>query len=565
MAEQPREVDPIFCVYIHRFFTNKSDFAYYVRGKDNILRASNELAMKKAFDGPIYATLPSSWQSLFSDNDEDASFSDSRSEAMSVMFRYLFETGKLAWAKMDFDIRRTPGSIPQAATETGASGRNNPHRDSETTQTQKMDNPTFADPHSIILASRVLAGTDVSAKKRGKMKATDIGEPQSDHSHSDESSRKRIRFNSPILSMEDKIEFKNKVRGVLDTFVRSGCAADTIQSYLEEQIIEFQGDQSHAMPVTWDEHQRSVLTCLTDVTLLGQDLLQRKGEMDSAGNSTLDPSMFAKLESDLENSRQNFLEAYTNVTVAIRSTESLREHNISEDQGERKTDLSSPVDSLSETRKEALSEVMEVTRQGLFEAIALLSDCDWDADVAVAQWFDDRSPARSREPSPEAGSSRMRGTERQSVRIRTNTGPNPGDSNNHVRGEHGGCRSPIVISEDEENGLDSETQQSPILQKPSETEQAIVTAMHGKAMTWEWLKQASITEKTILTAMQKDMEDNKTRRSGQENLQDSHLMESQIDSEQANSTDWQKGMQRLPTGGSALHTRQRDKKLSYKY
>jgi hypothetical protein len=565
MAEQPWEVDTIFCVYIHRFFTNKSDFAYYIRGKDNILRASNELAMKKAFDGPIYATLPSSWQSLFSDNDEDASFSDSRSEAMSVMFRYLFETGKLAWAKMDFDIRRTPGSIPQAATETGASGRNNPHRDSETTQTQKMDNPTFADPHSIILASRVLAATDVSAKKRGKMKATDIGEPQSDHSHSDESSRKRIRFNSPILSMEDKIEFKNKVRGVLDTFVRSGCAADTIQSYLEEQIIEFQGDQSHAMPVTWDEYQRSVLTCLTDVTLLGQDLLQRKGEMDSAGNSTLDPSMFAKLESDLENSRQNFLEAYTNVTVAIRSTESLREHNISENQGERKTDLSSPVDSLSETRKEILSEVMEVTRQGLFEAIALLSDCDWDADVAVAQWFDDHSPTRSREPSPEAGSSRMRGTEKQSVRIRTNAGPNPGDSNNHVRGEHGGCGSPIVISEDEENGLDSETQQSPILQKPSETEQAIVTAMHGKAMTWEWLKQASITEKTILTAMQKDMEDNKTRRSGQENLQDSHLMESQIVSEQANSTGWQKGMQRLSTGGSALHTRQRDKKLSYKY
>jgi hypothetical protein len=411
MAKQPCKVDSIYCVYIHRFFTNKSDFAYYIRGRDNIVRASNELAIKKAYDGPVYATLPSSWQSLLSDNDEDASFSDSRSEVNSMMFRYLFETGKLAWAKMDFDIRRTPGSIPQAATETGASDRTNPHRDSETPQTQKMDNSTFADPYSIIPASRVLAATDVSAKKRGKMKATDIGELQADYSHSDESSRKRIRFNSPILSMEDKIEFKNRVRGVLDTFVRSGCAADTIQSYLENQSIEFQGDQSHAMPVTWDDDQRSVLTCLTDVTLLGQDLLQRKGEMDSAGNSTLDPSTFAKLEFDLENSRQNLLEAYTNVTVAIRSTESPREHSISENQGERKTDLSSPVDSLSETRKEALSEVMEVTRQGIFEAIALLSDCDWDVDVAVAQWFDDRSPARSREPSPEAGSSRMRGTE----------------------------------------------------------------------------------------------------------------------------------------------------------
>jgi hypothetical protein len=565
MVKQPCEVDSIFCVYIHRFFTNKSDFAYYIRGKDNILRASNELGIKKAYDGPIYATLPSSWDALFSDNDEDASFSDWRSEAKSIMFRYLFETGKLAWAKMDFDIRRTPGSIPQAAMETGAPDRTNPHRDSETTQTQKMDNSMFADPHSIIPASQVLAATDVSAKKRGKMKATDIGEPQADHSHSDESSRKRIRFNSPILSMEDKIEFKNRVRGVLDTFVRSGCAADTIQSYLEKQIIEFQGDQSHAMPVTWDEDQRSVLTCLTDVALLGQDLLQRKGEMDSAGNSTLDPSTFAKLEFDLEDSRQNLLEAYTNFTVAIRSTESPSEHNISENQGERKPDLSSPVDSLSETRKEALSEVMEVTRQGLFEAIALLSDCDWDADVAVAQWFDDRSPARSREPSPEAGSSRMRGTKKQSIRIRTNVGPNPSDSNNHVRGEHGSCDLPIVISEDEENGLDNETQQSPTLQKPSETEQAIVTAMHGKVMTWEWLEQAFTTEKTILTAMQKDIEDNKTGRSGQEILQDSHPTESQIDSEQANSTDWQKGMQRLPTSGSALHTRQREKKLSHKY
>jgi hypothetical protein len=564
MAKQPCEVDEIFCVYIHRFFTNYLDFAYYVRGRDNILRVSDGLTMRTAYDGPIYATLPSSWHALFSDKDKDISFSDSRTEAESKLFRYFFETGKLAWAKMDFDIRRTPSSIPQAATETGASDRTNPHRDSETTQTQEMDHSIFDHLLSVIPGSRVLAATDVSAKKRGKMKATDIGEPQADHSHSDESSRKRIRFNSPILSMEDKIEFKNRVSGVLDTFVRSGCAANTIQSYLENQIIKFQGDQSHAMPITWDDDQRRILTCLTDVTLLAQDL-QRKGEMDSAGNSTLDPFTFAKLESDLENSRQNLLEAYTNVTVAIRSTESPREHNISENQGERETDLSSPVDSLSETRKEALSEVMEVTRQGLFEAIALLSDCDWDADVAVAQWFDDRSPARSREPSPEAGSSRMRGTEKQSIRIRTNAGPNPSDSNNHVRGEHGGCGSPIVISDDEENGLDSETKQSPSLQKPSETKQAIVTAMHGKAMTWEWLEQASTTEKTILTAMHKGMEDNKTRRFGLENLQDSHLTESQIDNEQANSTDWQKGMQRLPTGVSALHTRQREKKLSYKY
>jgi hypothetical protein len=90
-------------------------------------------------------------------------------------------------------------------------------------------------------------------------------------------------------------------------------------------------------------------------------------------------------------------------------------------------------------------------------------------------------------------------------------------------------------------------------------------AMHGRAMTWEWLEQASITEKTILMAMQKDMEDNKTRRFNQETLQDSHLTESQIDSEQANSTDWQKGMRRLPTGVSTLHMGQREKKLSYNY
>jgi hypothetical protein len=563
MAKQPSEVDEILCVYIHRFFTNYLDLAYYVRGRDNIMRVSDGLGMRTAYDGPIYATLPSSWQELFSDKYQDISFSDPRSEGESILFRYFFETGKLAWAKMDFDIRRTPGSIPQAATETGASDRTNPHRDSETTQTQEMDHSTLDNILLIVPGSRAVTATDVSAKKRGKMKARDFGELLADHSHSVESSRKRIRVNSPILSMEDKIEFKNRVSEVLDTFVRSGCAADTIQSYLENQIIEFQGDKSHAMPVTWNDDQRRILTCLTDVTLLAQDL-QRKGEMGSAGNSTLDPSTFSKLKSDLENSRQNLLEAYTNVAVAIRSTESPREHNISGNQGERKTDLSS-VDSLSETQKEALSEVMEVTRQGLFEAIALLSDCDWDADVAVAQWFDDRSPAQSREPSPEAGPSRMRGTEKLSIRIRTNAGPNPSDSNNHVRGEHGGGGSPIVISDDEENGLDSGTKQSPSLQKPSETEQAIATAMHGKAITWEWLEQASTTEKTILTAMQKDMENTKTRRSGQEILQDSHLTESQVDGEQADSTDWQKGMQRLPTGVSALHTRQREKKLSYKY
>jgi hypothetical protein len=554
MVKQPCETDPILFVYIHEFFTNNSDFAYYVRGNDNLLRLVSGLQMMEAYDGPIYATPASSWDALVSENDADASHIkdvDPRaSDDESLKSRYLFEIGKLAWARMDFDLRRTPGLIPQTATETGASDRTNPHRDPETTQTQRNDKCTFADPHSIVPASRVPAATDVSAKKRGKMKATDIGEPQADNNHSDESSRKRIRLNSPMLSIEEKIEFQNRVRGVLDTFVRSGCAVDIIQSYLENQVLDFPGAQFHAMPVTWTDDQRSVLTCLTDVTLLGQDLLQRKGEMKSAGNSTLDPSTFAKLEFDLENSRQNLLEAYTNVTVAIRSTGFPREHNISDNQRERNIDLSSTLDSLSETRKEALSEVIEVTRQGLVEAIALLSNCDWDADAAVAQWFDDRSPPRSREPSPEAGSSRMRGTVKQSIRIRTNTGPNPSDSNNYVHGEHSGCGSPISISEDQENGLDSGVRQSPILQRTSETEQAILKAMRGKAMTWEWLEQASITERTILTFMQKEMENNETRQSGQEILQDSHLTESQIDSEQANSTDWQKGMQRVLTGDS---------------
>jgi hypothetical protein len=535
MAVQPRESDPIVFVYIHEFFTNNSDFAYYVRGVENTLRLLHGVYGVQAYDGPVYATPVSSWDALVSENDGDMlnleRVGKNISQVESLKWRYLFETGKLAWTKMEFDPRRTPCSDPRAAMTTRESDQTKSQRVCDTTQTLNEDKGTFVDPKSIIPASWTPAAKETSVKKRGKMKAANSEEQQADrHNHSDEPNSKRRRFCSPITSNNDRAEFKTRICTALDKLMRLDCTADVIQSYLESQVLDFQSDQLHACSETWNDGQCNLLTNLTDVTVLGQDLLRRKKEVDSIGNSVLDSSVFAKLEADLDDERQTLIEAFVGVTIAIRGIAASRDTHASDDQVERTVNLKS-VESLSEAKKEALERVMEVTRQDVDKAAALLSSRDWNADAAVSLWFDDRSPPWSREPSPDAGPSRVKGAGRQSIRIRFNGGANSGDSNHHVHEENDNDGSQMWISEDHEDELTSTIWQGSVLE------------------------QASQTEKTILMAMQKRTDDIGVGEQKQETFQDCQPPNSQSYDDQAHSTDWQNRVQSILKGDPALQSR----------
>jgi hypothetical protein len=61
--------DIVFVVYIHGFFTNNTDLAYYVRGANNALRLSHGAGRgTRAYEGPAYATpMPSCDPDFFED------------------------------------------------------------------------------------------------------------------------------------------------------------------------------------------------------------------------------------------------------------------------------------------------------------------------------------------------------------------------------------------------------------------------------------------------------------------------------------------------------------------
>jgi hypothetical protein len=95
-------------VYISNFFTDRTNLVYYIKGTQNVTRFIGGSFGMQAYDGPMLCTVNSYQNSYilkFTNVDkiqEEKVIKDDIPMGR-LRWQYLFETGRLAWSKMEFD------------------------------------------------------------------------------------------------------------------------------------------------------------------------------------------------------------------------------------------------------------------------------------------------------------------------------------------------------------------------------------------------------------------------------------------------------------------------------
>ncbi|KAF2794965.1 hypothetical protein K505DRAFT_303040 [Melanomma pulvis-pyrius CBS 109.77] len=97
----------ITLIYITRFFTDRVDFALYIKGIKNMTEFSKGTFSKKAYVGPCFATPVMGYEceDLFNDAKLITTRLDtvSRTETKGLRWRYYYETARRAWDMLEFD------------------------------------------------------------------------------------------------------------------------------------------------------------------------------------------------------------------------------------------------------------------------------------------------------------------------------------------------------------------------------------------------------------------------------------------------------------------------------
>ncbi|KAF2740478.1 hypothetical protein EJ04DRAFT_211493 [Polyplosphaeria fusca] len=101
--------DRITLVYITKFYHDDYDFAMYVKGGKNMAAFMGGTFAKKRYEGPYFATPVSLYSAADILRTKSAPYKHDkvgRTESLGKRFRYLYESAKLAWDRLEYDHGR---------------------------------------------------------------------------------------------------------------------------------------------------------------------------------------------------------------------------------------------------------------------------------------------------------------------------------------------------------------------------------------------------------------------------------------------------------------------------
>lgn len=101
----PEQRETVAIIYITEFFTNGRDFAYYVLGRTNVSALCAGMLGMEAYYGPLSATpiIIHDHEALQEDRQSvgiGKKMGRSLSRMGAMKWRYLYETGRIAWSKL---------------------------------------------------------------------------------------------------------------------------------------------------------------------------------------------------------------------------------------------------------------------------------------------------------------------------------------------------------------------------------------------------------------------------------------------------------------------------------
>ena len=101
----------ISIIYIENFFIDGRDFAYYIIGRVNVTAFLGGMFGMQVYDGPLTATPMMSYnRDILSGENVDDPYGGkvlrSHSPTERIKWKYLFETARLAWSKLQIDPRK---------------------------------------------------------------------------------------------------------------------------------------------------------------------------------------------------------------------------------------------------------------------------------------------------------------------------------------------------------------------------------------------------------------------------------------------------------------------------
>lgn len=379
-SEKKASFDEQACiVYIREFTTDNLDFAYYIKGLANLGNFLSGTFGMQAYDAEIFAT-----PIVLHDEEElvcGPNIIQVHQQVHNrvckhgpiteqVRWRYLFETARLVWSRFEFDSEqlqelerekhRTPSDDYDMEDSIDDSEEQDEARDRNTGVDWEVSSVSSTEAEEI--------EDETSEKKRGKMKLTELEEPEYGIEKTRELEEDLIMI--PTITLAEA--HKEAIRRNLNELKQTG---DDVAAYLTEQII---ARQKWDGQIKLTQAQQSVVTGLTDVIRLIADLDQRKNELglaDSTGRG-----IFAEMEDSLHRERESLISTYQ---------EHL--HRGMEDSEVVETIEATDTDSLSDLQQVALMDFMEVTDQSIEASVRTLAENDWDAQDAIANWVDRES------------------------------------------------------------------------------------------------------------------------------------------------------------------------------
>lgn len=176
----------MFLVLIENFFTSDQDLVYYVFGRKDCVTFLRGTFAMQPYDGTIYVT-PYLFQSV-----RDTSVGEiwkgpgkevlpASAKTERARWMYLWETGRLAWSK----LRLHPAKIARIKTRIYAT-RQQSARAKAKAEANVIDLTGLEDEWEVSSVTseeaRIVTDHNISEKRRGKMRVTDLNEHQFDPS-----------------------------------------------------------------------------------------------------------------------------------------------------------------------------------------------------------------------------------------------------------------------------------------------------------------------------------------------------------------------------------------------
>lgn len=295
-------------VYIQHFTTDGLDFAYYICGAANLTKFLAGTFGMQAYGGPLFGTpivLHSKEDLLSGNNVFRHEKGGSRvckhgPQTERLRWRYLFETARLVWSKMEFNFETLLELRKGRAAAQDDSAEAIAHV-SEDDQMAGEDPGADWEIQSVTSSEAQEVEARMSEKKRGKMKNPEIDEPETDVEHTNNERRREIKMN---YSSDTKAQMI-AIRDDLEALKRIGGSVDDQIAYLIDEVMSKQENSGYLILT---EDQQSLVTGLGDVTNLLEELKERKKELrtdDSVESNDLDD-----MESDLENEGESLLKKF---------------------------------------------------------------------------------------------------------------------------------------------------------------------------------------------------------------------------------------------------------------